>query len=154
MPLEGIEKPPNTLSNPRVNPRLKSAGAQVGVDFTGKCDRAPNTMLYHRAMDYALQKGGPAVQNDLAEKLFYMYFTAGKYPNTDNLVQALGEVGLGEQECRDYLDSDENEVTIAKSARKYSSMGVSGVPFFFFNDEPAFSGAQPPSAFLKVFETV
>ena len=39
MPEEGIEKAPNTPDNPRVGARMKQAGASVGIDFTGKCDR-------------------------------------------------------------------------------------------------------------------
>jgi len=38
-PREGVEKPPNTLDNPRVGQRMKQAGEAVGINFTGKCDR-------------------------------------------------------------------------------------------------------------------
>jgi hypothetical protein len=46
MPKEGIEKAPNTPDNPRVGARMKKAGASVGIDFTGKCDRWVNH-LHH-----------------------------------------------------------------------------------------------------------
>ena len=40
MPLDGVDKGPGN----RVNPRLKQAGANVGIDFTGLTDRYPNTV--------------------------------------------------------------------------------------------------------------
>lgn len=45
MPKEGIEKAPNTPDNPRVGARMKQAGASVGIDFTGKCDRCDSILL-------------------------------------------------------------------------------------------------------------
>jgi predicted DsbA family dithiol-disulfide isomerase len=32
--------------------------------------------------------------------------------------------------------------------------GISGVPFFIFNDKYAFSGAQPPASILRVMQQV
>ena len=40
MPPDGVEKGPGN----RVGDRLKRAGAQVGIDFTGLTDRYPNTV--------------------------------------------------------------------------------------------------------------
>ena len=40
MPPGGVEKGPGN----RVGDRLKQAGAQVGIDFTGLTDRYPNTV--------------------------------------------------------------------------------------------------------------
>ena len=54
----------------RVSPRLKSAGQSVGIDFTGKCDRAPNTLKAHALLEYAKTTNGGALQNDLQEALF------------------------------------------------------------------------------------
>ena len=54
----------------RVNPRLKSAGQAVGIDFTGKCDRYPNTLRAHALLEYASELDGGQKQNDLAEVMF------------------------------------------------------------------------------------
>ena len=54
----------------RVSPRLKSAGASVGIDFTGKCDRYPNTLKGHALLEYAKTHNNGALQNDLQEALF------------------------------------------------------------------------------------
>ena len=46
---------PNTPDNPRVNPRMKAIGDSVGINFTGKCDIAPNSMLSHCLLSLALE---------------------------------------------------------------------------------------------------
>jgi hypothetical protein len=54
----------------RVGQHLKAAGQAVDIDFTGKCDRRPNTALAHVLMDFTLKKYGEDKQNDVAERLF------------------------------------------------------------------------------------
>lgn len=49
-PPEGVAKPPDTPDNPRVGQRMKAMGAADGINFTGKCDRSPNTLLSHVLM--------------------------------------------------------------------------------------------------------
>ena len=83
MPLEGKAKEPLVVrpdgSNNRVNVRLRDYGRKVGIDFTGKCDRYPNTLAAHQAMDYAFTHGGLAAQNTVMELLFKAYFTDGVF---------------------------------------------------------------------------
>ena len=67
MPDDGVAKPPNTPDNPRVGARMKAAGAAAGIDFTGKTDRAPNSVRAHAVLDYALEQHGAGAQNALME---------------------------------------------------------------------------------------
>ena len=55
---EGAPKAPSTPENPRVGQRLKAAGQAVGIDFTGKTDRTPNTLSAHTLLDYAATTSG------------------------------------------------------------------------------------------------
>ena len=48
---------------------MKQAGADVGLDFTGKADRYPNTLQAHVLLEYAKTLPGN-VQDTLAEILF------------------------------------------------------------------------------------
>jgi predicted DsbA family dithiol-disulfide isomerase len=48
-----------------------------------------------------------------------------------------------------YLDSDEDAEEVRAAAAKMQRMGISGVPFFIFNNKLAASGAQPPEALLQ-----
>jgi len=152
MPEDGKEKAPDTPDNPRVGARLKAAGKTVGIDFTGKTDRYPNSVLAHTLLAFALQNKGEDVQNQLSEVLFRHYFTDGLYPNVSNLVLAAQEVGFDEQQARVSLNDAALQTQVKREAQEYSSGGVSGVPYFFINGNRAFSGAQDPSTFLGAFE--
>merc|ERR1712136_496532 len=104
-------------------------GQPVGIDFTGLTDRFPNTMKAHCLLTYALESGGPQVQNQLQEVLFRHYFTDGKYPDVKNLFEA----------------QVRREVSQVSGA-------VTGVPYFIINGKPAFSGAQGPDVFARAFQ--
>eukprot|EP00914_Ancora_sagittata_P030903 GHVO01062384.1.p1 GENE.GHVO01062384.1~~GHVO01062384.1.p1 ORF type:complete len:165 (+),score=26.82 GHVO01062384.1:306-800(+) len=149
MPVEGVEKPPNTPGNPRVNPRLKQAGQAVGIDFSGKSDRYPNTVQAHALAEYAKEKS-TALQDQLMEVLFRGYFTDGAVPQGEALVALAMEVGIGEDEAKNVI-SDEGRLRSAKEkAVAWSSKGVSGVPHFFFNGKSGFSGAQEPAVICQM----
>ena len=91
MPPEGVLKQGKGAEN--VNPRLRAAGEAVGINFTGACDRAPNSTEAHALLAYAA-KVSPDKQNALQEVLFRHYFTDGLYPAGANLAAAATEAGL------------------------------------------------------------
>lgn len=149
IPEEGTPKPGGPGIH-QVNARLLEVGKSVGIDFTGLCPRFPNTKKAHCLLAFALENGGNDVQNRLQEVLFRHYFTDGLYPDVENLVKAAGEVGLPEAEARQALVDRRYEQRVTQEAQEASQGGgVSGVPYFFFNGKPAFSGAQPPEMILN-----
>lgn len=151
-PLEGIPKSPDTPENPRVGSRLKNAGASVGIDFTGKTDRTPNTLLSHALLEFVLEKYGWEKQNQLQEAIFKSYFTDGVFLDKESLVSISSK----------FLDAREAEVALTdehllKKVRdevnqNYDKVYGQGVPFFIFNGRPAFSGAQDPATFHQVID--
>jgi predicted DsbA family dithiol-disulfide isomerase len=48
-----------------------------------------------------------------------------------------------------YLESSEDAEAVRGSAVEARQKGISGVPFFIFNNRLAASGAQPPEALLQ-----
>lgn len=149
-PLAGDPKPPNTPDNPRVGARLRAAGQGVGIDFTGLCDRSPNTLLAHTLMKFAEESTGG--NNTLSEILFRHYFTDGLYPDEQNLKAAAEEAGLDVDLALAYMTDSSKQAAVAEEAQSYSDRGISGVPSFFVNGRMAFSGAQPPQAFVRAIE--
>jgi len=157
-PQEGIEKPADTPGNPRVGSRLREAGLSVGIDFTGKTDRAPNTLKAHTLLKFALleqsktEPAGPhGIQNRLSEVLFQQYFTDGIFVGDDSALKAAAsQVGLDAEAAMAFINNDENLQSVAKEVRENGALrSVNGVPTFFINGRPAFSGAQPPERFLS-----
>eukprot|EP00998_Keelungia_sp_KM082_P007541 NODE_3736_length_857_cov_62.254795_g3713_i0.p1 GENE.NODE_3736_length_857_cov_62.254795_g3713_i0~~NODE_3736_length_857_cov_62.254795_g3713_i0.p1 ORF type:complete len:179 (-),score=42.54 NODE_3736_length_857_cov_62.254795_g3713_i0:140-676(-) len=152
MPEDGVEKAPNTPDNPRVGARMKAAGAAVGIDFTGKTDRYPNTVLAHTLMDFAAQQGD-SKQNELAEVLFRHYFTDGRYPDIANLTAAAEEVGLDKAAAVQHMETESNQQRVRREASSWSRKGVSGVPYFYVNGKDlGLSGAQPPDTLLAAID--
>jgi len=153
-PEEGRLKAPDTPENPRVGHHLREAGNRVGIDFTGKTDRAPNTLKAHTLLRFALEQqeilNDFTIQNQLSEVLFRKYFTDGEFVGDENiLAAAAAEVGLDRKEALKYMANESNLRKVRLEAKENSARGVSGVPTFFFNGVPAFSGAQPPERFLS-----
>jgi predicted DsbA family dithiol-disulfide isomerase len=151
IPKDGVPKGGTPES--RAGARMKAAGQQVGIDFTGLCDRYPNTLAYHALLKYA-EETQPKKQNVLADILFRHYFTDGRYPAGENLAAAATEAGLDGPEARRYAEDEDNQAAVAAEARANAQRGISGVPFFIINGEPAFSGAQQPGAFVEIFEQI
>lgn len=149
--MTGIAKAPHTPDNPRVGQRLKAAGASVGIDFTGLCDVYPNTVRAHVLLSLAADR--PNIQDKLADKLFYGYYTAGDSPSdVDTLLKYAKEVGLEEKLVTDALENPAYAQQVMKEASASSRAGISGVPYFFLNGQPYFSGAQSPSKFIGSFK--
>lgn len=130
---------------------MKSAGIAVGIDFTGRCDRSPNTLRAHCLLKFT--ETDPALQNKLSEVLFRQYFTDGLYPDEANLRNAAVEAGVADVEAAmSFVASLEAQQAVTAEAAAFSRSGISGVPFFIVNGEPAFSGAHPPEQFRKIFD--
>ena len=114
-------------------------------------DRYPNSVKAHALLEYALDTKGAVVQNNLQEVLFRHYFTDGLYPDLVNLEAAAVEVGLDAKEAVAYLQTPQASTQARAKAAANSQNGISGVPFFYINGQPAFSGAQPPERFVREF---
>ena len=161
IPIAGYPKAPETATNKRVGTRLKAVGDAVGINFTGKCDRYPNTLLAHALLEHVYDDAAPAIQDALSERLFKGYFTDGNsgYPDRANLVAMAAEVeGIDAAEVDAFLAQAERDgpragalALIAQQAEAASRSGISGVPFFRINGRDAFSGAQPEKQFIAAF---
>jgi predicted DsbA family dithiol-disulfide isomerase len=157
-PIEGTPKEPDTPDNPRVGLRLKGAGASVGIDFTGKTDRTPNTLLAHVLLEYTLDKYGWKMQNEMQEAIFQSYFTDGIFLSKENLVSIATKV-LGDKKnnSRHEIEFALEDESLIQKARDEIMKNLQknrghGVPFFMFNGRHAFSGAQDPKSFHQVFD--
>merc|ERR1712226_1429624 len=147
-PEDGIPKGGTPKS--RVPKRLKIAGENAGINFTGLTDRTPNTSLFHATMHYL---DGHESQTKFHEAVFDAYFTRGMYPDQNVLLKCAENVGVGQEVSLLYKDTQNMDALRAKveeEAYKASyNKGVSGVPSFEFNDNFEFSGAQDVTTFVS-----
>jgi len=154
MPKEGHAK--GGTPSDRVGNWLRSLNAKEGpeINFTGKCDRYPNTELYHVALEHVQAKYGAGVQHQMASRLFKGYYQDGIYPDEANLL-ALGlevEPTLDISALQaDLRDPEKVEKVFNYAQQLARQLRVTGVPYFIINGTPAFSGAQEENVFLSAF---
>ena len=131
--------------------RVAMAGKQVGIDFAFDSIKVqPSTVDAHRLMRLAEKAGR---QDEMAEALFRAYFIEGVNLNDkDALADIAARAGLDRSAARDYLSGDEDRASIAQADVDTRVAGVSGVPFFIFNNKVGVSGAQDAAVLLDAME--
>jgi predicted DsbA family dithiol-disulfide isomerase len=107
-----------------------------------------NSFNAHRLIQMAKQKGlGDAAE----ERLFKAYFMEGiNMEDADSLIKIGKDIGLSETELKSMLQSDAYKAEVKKDIEEANKVGVTGVPFFVFNNKYALSGAQDNKVFLDV----
>ena len=133
--------------------RVAAAGDEVGIPFDfERIVRQPNTVDAHRLTAWA-QDLDLAASDALVERLFRAYFVDGiNIGDIDALAKLAGDAGFDATAARAWLASDSGRKDIEAEERRARSLGVTGVPFFVFNDRLAVSGAQPPEVLLEAIE--
>ncbi|MDB5308631.1 MAG: hypothetical protein JWO38_2833 [Gemmataceae bacterium] len=131
--------------------QVTAAGRTEGIPFAfDQIERTPNTLDAHRLIWLAGEDG---VQDAVVEALFRAYFTEGRdVSNRLVLLDVVTGAGLDRGRAGDLLTGDGGLRAVRSGEEKARRAGVSGVPFFLVNDQPAFSGAREPSAFLAAFD--
>ena len=106
-------------------------------------------------MAYAEAVASATAQHNLAEVLFQAYFTDGVFLSADNICELAGSVeGLSSKGAREALENKSLVAAVGKEAAYFSNAGIRGVPFFFINGKPAFSGAQPPEVIFAALKSI
>ena len=123
---------------------------EVGLDFNIEQSIVSNSFNAHRLIQLAKSKG---LGDEAEEQLFKIHFIEGKdIDDAETLLQTGIQIGLSETDVQGVLDTNAFEYEVKQDELAAKSIGVSGVPFFVFNDKYAVSGAQSPETFLQVLE--
>jgi predicted DsbA family dithiol-disulfide isomerase len=133
-----------------MNQRVTDTAAEVGLTFNMEDAVVANSFNAHRLIQLAKSNG---LDNEIEEKLFVDYFTAGK--NIDDkevLIEAGIAVGLDRLGIEMMLNSDSFTDEVRLDQKIAQQIGIQGVPFFVFDQKLAVSGAQPAETFLGALE--
>lgn len=127
--------------------RVSQVGARAGLTFNfDRIGVATNTLRAHRL----LAMTPPVLQSVMLDALHQGYFVDGRdISNLETLVEIASSVGLDKKSIAARLASDEAEAEVTAAAAEARQMGVTGVPFFVFDNAISASGAQPPSVLLQ-----
>ena len=134
--------------------RVAAAGRNAGLDlnFDGIL-KQPNTLAAHALIAYAQTADEGAHGDAVAERLFKAYFVDGEFiGDLDVLVAIAAECGLDADATRAVLSERATLDQIAAQDVSVRKQGITGVPFFSFNQKVALSGAQPPDVLLDAME--
>ena len=127
--------------------RIASVGKEIGIPFAfNKITRTPDSRPAH-GLILSAKKGDHA--NNLVEDLFKAYFIDGvDIGDPDVLANYAEKYDLAHPASE--LINRQIETDLKDAGR----IGISGVPFFVFEQEWAISGAHPPESFLPLFDAV
>jgi predicted DsbA family dithiol-disulfide isomerase len=129
---------------------IADSGREAGIEFQfSRIRRTPNTILSHRLIYWSSKNER---QDETVGELFKAYFEEGlDIGELDTLVDIAQRAGLDGQATRHFLISEGGRQEVVASDVYARRLGINGVPCFIVNRKYAVSGAQPPSAFVEVF---
>jgi predicted DsbA family dithiol-disulfide isomerase len=95
------------------------------------------------------------IQADVKEAFMKAYFVDKVYLTIEeNIVEIMAKYGWSEAKTKEVIYSDVASDEVKEEMNYYRQLGVSGVPFFIFNQKYAISGAQPSDVFVEIIEKV
>ena len=133
--------------------RITTVGKTVDIAFRfDLITRTPNTTRSHRLIHYADQWN---CQDMVVEELFRRYFLEGQdIGDLEVLTEAAAAAGLDRNDTTAYLQSNADRQLVVASDQNARSLGISGVPFFVFENKYAVSGAQSSELFLQTIDRI
>jgi predicted DsbA family dithiol-disulfide isomerase len=133
--------------------RVRAAGRAVGLELNiDGITRQPNTLAAHALIAFAQQEGGNA-GSEVKERLLRAYFVENRsIGDVDVLTDIARDAGFDAEAARGFLQDPVCLHAVARADAQARSMGISGVPFFIFNQEFSVSGAQDSATLLQAMQ--
>jgi len=130
--------------------RMTETAAVEGLEFHLEGTLTGNTFDAHQLVHLGLERG---LQDAVIERLFRAYFTEQRSVfDPASLVDLGADAGLDDGEAAATLRENRFADAVTTDIDIARRLGVTGVPFFVFDERYAVSGAQPSNVFLDVFE--
>jgi predicted DsbA family dithiol-disulfide isomerase len=124
---------------------LTDYGREVGINFDFDAIKiGPNTLDAHRLIHWAVTEGREK-QEKVVDALFKANFEEGRNVGDHTVLLDIAEkAGLDRAVISSLLASDADSDLIVAEIEAAQKIGVTGVPFFIFDQQYAVSGAQTP----------
>lgn len=129
--------------------RVEGVARDAGVPL----DMSVQTMSYPTIKPHTLiRSAAPEHQYALAKAFAAAYFLEGKNITDDELLADIAaEHGFERQAALKLIANKAENDTTKAMALSASQQGITGVPFFIFNNQFAISGGQPLEVFQRAF---
>jgi len=135
----------------KIDSDMEKRAAEDGLEYHLSAEGLTgNTFDAHRLVHLARARGK---QDAAVERFFRGYFTEQRSLFAlDSLAQLAADAGLDETDVRRVLAGNEHADAVAADLNEAHMLGVSGVPFFVFDQRLGLSGAQPVDVFVDAMK--
>jgi predicted DsbA family dithiol-disulfide isomerase len=133
-----------------MNARVTSLAQEVGLEYRLTNARPGNTFDAHRLLHFAASR---QLGDRATERIMHAYFSES-LPVGDRAALALlaPEFGITERDALAMLESDAYSDAVRADESRAAAFGISGVPFFVFDEKSGISGAQPVEVFAEALQ--
>jgi len=133
-----------------MNARVTGVAAEVGLEYHLENARPGNTFDAHRLLHFAASR---QLGDRATERIMHAYFSEA-LPVGDRaaLARLAPEFGIAERDALAMLDSDAHADAVRADEARAAGFGISGVPFFVFDEKTGMSGAQPVEVFAEALQ--
>lgn len=131
----------------QMHDRVTEMAKEEGLYYDFDKAVVANSFDAHRLLQLAKANG---IGGKVEEQLLNAYFTQGmNIADHASLLQLGAASGLDEKAIKEMLASDLYSAQVEQDIHEARQIGISGVPYFIFNDRYAVSGAQETATFLR-----
>ena len=158
IPMEGMDRSDYVINkfgsienaSPMYSNMIQEAKKETIDIKLEKIQKTPNTILSHVLIDLARRNNA---QTEIVFEIFLEYFTKGTdIGEKNNLIKIGTNHGIKEDLLVNELDSKKNREKINKMDKIGRQIGITGVPFYVFNEKIFISGAQSVKALEEAIE--
>ncbi len=130
--------------------RVTAKAADAGLEYHMDIARRGNTFDAHRLLHFA---AGKQVGDLAMEAIMHAYFCEGLAVGDPAALARLAPgFGIAESEAKGMLESDQYSDAVRADEARAAGFGISGVPFFVFDEKSGISGAQPVEVFAEALQ--
>ncbi len=133
-----------------MNARVTALANEVGLKYHLDNARPGNTLDAHRLLHFAASR---QLDDRATERIMHGYFSES-LPVGDRaaLARLAPEFGIAESEALTMLESEAYSDAVRADEARAAKYGITGVPYFLFDEKSYVSGAQSVEVFAKALQ--
>lgn len=133
-----------------MNARVTAIAREAGLEYHLARARPGNTFDAHRLLHFAAER---QLGDRATERIMHGYFSEELAVGDHAALARLApEFGIAESEALALLESDAYSDAVRADEARAAGFGITGVPFFVFDEKTGISGAQPVEAFAEALQ--
>ncbi|RZJ89303.1 MAG: DsbA family oxidoreductase [Chryseobacterium sp.] len=130
--------------------QLAEMGEAAGITFNQHTTIAAETFTAHKLLHLAKEHNK---SDEMEEVLFEAHFTNGKnIADVDFLIASAEQIGLDREKAGAVLMDDTYNYEVKQDIMEAQNLGISGVPYYLFDNKHAVSGAQSVEFFTRTLQ--